>query len=396
MLRDCIISGFRNLGRKKFRSFLTISSIAIGVASVVLVSCIGRIGHQAISTELGSLGIGSITVSADKKLTTEKMTADDLELILKNENVVSVSPLIATYGSIRMRGLVANAVLMGMNGESSGVVELTPKYGHMITQADVAAALDVCVVDSNAAKLFYGRENIVGKTLDAMIADSYVTLEIIGVADSGGSIMQSVVSDIAPSFVYIPYSTIQRYKGEQNFDSVAVTLVEECDVQAVSTQITAALNRRHNISRGFSSENVAKQKDALNNVLSIVTMILSAVAGVSLVVAGLGIMTIMVVCVNERTREIGIKKSIGAPSRVILVEFLLEALMISLLGSLCGIAAGLLITFAGCSIFGIDMLVDTNMLLVCIVVTIFVGVVFGAYPASLAAKMKPVDALRTE
>ena len=127
-----------------------------------------------------------------------------------------------------------------------------------------------------------------------------------------------------------------------------------------------------------------------------VTIVLSAIAAVSLVVAGLGIMTVMIVSVNERTREIGIKKSIGATRRTILLEFLIEAFTISLIGSIMGVAAGLALVWAGCALIGVAMSVNPALIAVSVALTVGIGVVFGVYPATVAARLRPVDALRTE
>ncbi len=384
------------MGRKKFRSFLTIASIAIGVCSVVLIGSIGEIGKEAIGQELNSLGLGSVTVSADKRFTSLKMTKEDLSLLRGTPAVESATPIVVDYSNIRMRGLVANSVLWGVDSGSSQVISLTPKYGRMINQADIASAANVCVVDSNVAQLFYKRDNIVGKQVEALIGGSYVTLEIVGVATSGGNILQTMLGEVIPSFAYIPYTTLQRYKGEDSFEQIAVTLKDQENIDAAAEQISAIINRSHNISRGFKTENISKQKDSLNNMLGIVTLILSAIAAISLVVAGLGIMTVMIVSVNERTREIGIKKSIGATRGIILMEFLIEAFIISLIGGLIGLGTGLAFVWAGCMITSMPMHLNFTQLAASVALSVGIGVVFGVYPATVAAKLKPVDALRTE
>ncbi|WP_195276448.1 ABC transporter permease [Anaerotruncus rubiinfantis] len=396
MIRDCLVNSFRNLGRKKFRSFLTIASIAIGVCSVVLIGSIGEIGKEAIGQELNSLGLGSVTVSADKRFTSLKMTKEDLSLLRGTPAVESATPIVVDYSNIRMRGLVANSVLWGVDSGSSQVISLTPKFGRMINQADIASAANVCVVDSNVAQLFYKRDNIVGKQVEALIGGSYVTLEIVGVATSGGNILQTMLGEVIPSFAYIPYTTLQRYKGEDSFEQIAVTLKDQENIDAAAEQISAMINRSHNISRGFKTENISKQKDSLNNMLGIVTLILSAIAAISLVVAGLGIMTVMIVSVNERTREIGIKKSIGATRGIILMEFLIEAFIISLIGGLIGLGTGLAFVWAGCMITSMPMHLNFTQLAASVALSVGIGVVFGVYPATVAAKLKPVDALRTE
>ena len=166
MLFDSFVCSLRNLGRKRFRSFLTIASIAIGVASVVLIGSIGEIGKQTISDELNSLGLGSLTVSADQKFTRQKMDQRDLELIRNLPTVKSATPVVVDFSSIRMRGLVANAMLWGVDCEGDQLISLKPQHGRLLNEADIAGASDVCVIDANVAQMFYKRDNIVGKYLD--------------------------------------------------------------------------------------------------------------------------------------------------------------------------------------------------------------------------------------
>ncbi len=396
MLADSLVCSFRNLGRKKFRSFLTICGIGIGVASVVLIGSIGEIGKDTINRELSSLGLGSVTVSADKKFTNLKLSEEDLALIRSTPSVRSASPIVVDYSSVRMRGLVANTVLWGLDGANSQIIALKPKHGRLLNQTDLAGAADVCVVDSNMANMFYHRENIVGKRLDAMIGGSYVSLEIVGVASSGGNILQSMVGDVIPSFAYIPYTTLQRYQGESSFEQIAVTLRDPDTIDSAAEQLAAMMNRSHNLERGFKIDNISQQKDTLNNMLSIVTIILSAIAAVSLVVAGLGIMTVMIVSVNERTREIGIKKSIGATKGVIMTEFMIEAFAISVIGSIMGVIVGLGLVWMGCTIIKVPLLINIKLLMSSVGLSVMVGMIFGVYPATIAAKMRPVDALRIE
>ena len=401
MFFDSFVCSIRNLGRKRFRSFLTIASIAIGVASVVLIGSIGEIGKGAITDELNSLGLGSVTVSADKKFTSLKMGEEDLALLRKSPQVESATPIVVSYSSIRMRGLVANAVLWGVDDGKNQVISLTPKYGRMLDAADIAGAADVCVIDSNVAELFYKRDNVVGKSLDAMIGGSYVRLEIVGIASSGGNILQNMVGDVIPSFAYLPYTTVQRYTGEDSFGQIAVTLRDSADIDAAAEQLSASVNRFHNIERGFKAENISKQKDTLDNLLGVVTIVLSAIAAVSLVVAGLGIMTVMIVSVNERTREIGIRKALGAKERVILSQFVVEAATTSALGGVLGIVLGYIVSMAANRILpmissSIDVTVSPsfNSIVVAFGISVGIGVLFGYLPAKRAARLNPIEALR--
>ena len=386
----------QNLGRKKFRTSLTIISIAIGVASVVLISTIGEVGKKAMNEELNGLGIGSISISVDKQRTDILLNESDLTAIGKIDDVESAVPIMMQYSSVSMRGLIANVAIWGIDAGVDQIFSLKSRYGKLFSKGEVASGANVCLVDTNTALGFYERENIVGKQLRILIAGTYTDFTVVGVVDSGGNAMQNLIGDYLPMFVYIPYSTMQRLSGYSSFDQIAVKVKDVTDVEQASASIIHELEIHNSAKGAYSAENIAQQKDKLNNLMNIVTILLSAIAGVSLVVAGLGIMTVMLVSVNERTREIGIKKSIGANRIVILCEFLAEAFTISTIGTTAGAALGVAIAAIGCAIFNMQLILNTSMLIFVICFAILSGMIFGVYPSWVASNLRPVDALRHE
>ncbi len=396
MVMDHIRFGIKNLTRKKFRNFLTILSIVIGVASVVVISAIGDIGKDTVNQELNSLGIGGISITTDKKVTDASLSANQLETVRSISGVEQAIPIMVEYLPTYMHDLVAESIVWGIDAGAKQVISLEPIYGRLINKTDINTAANVCIVDENTAKVFYHRSNVVGKSLTLQTEGRMSEFEIIGVAASGGNILQNMLGQYIPSFVYIPYTTMQGISGRTNFDQIAVKINPAYSMDSTGVRIVSALERTAGINSGYRSQNMMEQKDKLDNILSTVTIVLAAVAGVSLVVAGLGIMTVMLVSVNERTREIGIKKSIGASKGVIVLEFLFEAFTMSALGSIIGCALGLAIVWIGCIIFSISFVPNIKMILFCIAFSISIGIVFGAYPAMTAAKLKPVDALRFE
>ena len=393
---DFIRCSLRNLGRKKFRTALTISAIAIGVASVVLISGIGQLGQHSISQELNQLGIGSMTIKTDTRLCDLPLGTEDLECVLEQPSVEGAIPILVDYNNIAMRNLVGEAVVWGVDAGANQIISLEPLYGRLISHSDVTKRANVCVLDEYAATLFYGRGNIVGKTIRIDFAGGYESFEVVGIAASGGNVLQGVLSEYLPSFVYIPYTTMQRINGRESYDQIAVKVQENYDVDQAGEEIVAALKQQPDNQKEYSAENLAKQKQRLNQLLETITMILSIIAGISLIVAGLGIMTVMLVSVHERTREIGIKKSIGAKTGTILLEFLLEAFTISLIGGIIGSAVGTLMIWLGCLVTGFTFAISVKALCFVLFFTLFVGTVFGVYPSVSAARLSPVDALRQE
>ena len=393
---DSIRCALRGLMRKRSRTALTLCSIAIGVASVVLIVTISDIGKRAIDRELSDLGLGSLTISADQETVMAGLSHDDLVMIEETDEVESAVPIMLEYSKMGMRALSADAAIWGIDSGSDQVIHLSPRYGRLFTRTDIESSANVCLIDENVANAFYGRSNIVGKQVELLIGGTYEWFEVVGIVASGGNAMQDLIAELFPMFVYVPYTTMQRVSGRYSIDQIAVQLADGVDVEQVGSDIIQKLEIKKGTEGAFRAENVAKQKDRFNAMLDIVTLVLSAIAGVSLIVAGLGIMTVMLVSVNERTSEIGIKKAIGATNRTIMREFLVEAFLLSLIGSLTGVLIGIAVAWLGCIATGITLSTNIAMIGICIITSTGIGLVFGAYPSTVAAKLRPVEALRHE
>ena len=189
---------------------------------------------------------------------------------------------------------------------------------------------------------------------------------------------------------------MQSSLGRNTFDQIAVRIQEGEDADEVGQTLASSLNRSTGIQDGYVSNNLVKQKDSLTNMLNILTLVLSAVGAVSLLVASLSIMTVMLVSVHERTREIGIKKAIGARKGKILLEFLWEALMISCIGAVLGAGIGTGLSFVGAAAFGVTLQARMDIALFAALFSILSGVIFGVYPAMKASSLQPIDALHTD
>ena len=296
----------------------------------------------------------------------------------------------------RMRGLVAETVVWGIDQNARKVVALDLIHGRALSAADVSRSNPVCMVDERVAQAFYKRSNIVGKILTLDFMGNTQEYEIVGIVTSGSSLLQNMLVDYVPGFIYLPYTSMSAVSGQSGFDQIAVKLHSPDRSDIVAQSLITALERSSGQKSAFKAENLAQQKDKLNNMLNIVTLVLTIIAGVSLVVAGLGIMTVMIVSVNERTREIGIKKSIGANKRTIMLEFLLEAFTLSLAGGTAGCVLGMACMVMASILMGLPVLISLPMVGVSMGFSVVVGVLFGVYPAKLAAEMHPVDALRFE
>lgn len=392
---DTLRMSFLNLGRKKSRSLLTVAGIAIGVASVVLIASISDIGKYAINEEVKSFGMNGLMISSNRKVPGTQLADSHLEIVRESGVVDSAIPIVADYTKTYMRKLMMDCVIWGIDYGANQVIAMDALHGRLITKNDVTARRKICVIDQNIAQAYYKRDNIVGKTIGLQFGGVHHDFEIVGVVASGGSLMQGLIGELIPGFVYLPYTTLQEISGKDSFDQIAVQIKQGVDGDVAGKQIVSTLSGMSGQESGaYKFDNMMTQKAKLDSVLNIITIVLSAIAGVSLIVAGLSIMTMMLVSVNERTREIGIKKSIGASRRNILAEFLVEAFVLSLTGSLAGTAAGTILVIAGSLLFGLPIRLNGQIMVFCILFSVLVGAVFGVYPASVASKMRPVDALR--
>ncbi len=393
---EIIKSAFRNIFRKRLRSFLTISGIAIGVLSVIIISAIGETGKYTIYMEMENIGIGGLAVSANKNVSGAVIGSDELATIQNAETVSEATPLVVEYTDIGVRNFTMNCLVWGVDSNVESIVSMDLLYGRLINQSDIQGNLQTCVVDENFAMGTYKRSNIVGKTIHLLLNGEYEPFEVVGVVASGGNLLQNLMGDFIPNFVYIPITTAQEYCGKQEYDQILVNLSEEADSVAAVKSLNTALERQNGLQNSIRIENMVNQKEKLDGILDIVTWLLTAIAAISLIVAGLSIMTVMLVSVHERTREIGIKKSIGATRSAILREFMVESFLISLIGSGIGTAIGVGISFAGCLILDLPFIFRIQTAGICILFAVAIGCLFGVYPAKQAAKMSPVEALRCD
>ncbi len=392
-MSDFIRKALVNIFRSKLRSFLTIAGISIGVLSVVVISSIGEVGTHTINSELGNMGIDSVMVSSG--LDFGVMSADEVEAIRTVEGVQSAMPLMAELSQCRLIDTVTRCMVWGVDQNANRIISLESIHGRLVDRGDLLSNNNVCVIDESIAMEAYQRTNVIGKKINVYIGGGYKEFEIIGVVKSGVSTLQNLLSDIIPCFVYIPFTTMQGMTGRASFDQVAVKLSDNSGNSDTPELIKQTLSKL-NGGTPINVNNLLKQKQQLNGILGIVSVVLSVIAGISLIVSGLSIMTVMLTSVSERTREIGIKKSIGATNKDIMLEFVLEAIMLTMIGSIIGISIGVGLSALGCIIMGTGVLLNFSLIAFTFIFSLVMGLMFGAYPAYKAAKLKPIDALRYE
>ncbi len=394
-MADIFLFALRNIFRKFNRTLLTMLGIIIGVASVVIISCISTCGAMAVNDELDSLGLSgiNISVSEDKQL---PLTNNELELIENMKFVESATPVMAYNSTFSAAGKSGENITWGIDENAWETVSLKVLYGRFFDKNDIAAASKICLVDKAFSNGNFNTDNIVGRKIKLSINGATDEFKVVGVLKTGSGLLQNALSGYVPSFVYIPYTTAGEITGFDSYNQIITKVSGGAEIEKLSEQITNALNDLHGVNSGYRANNMAKQRDVLTNILDIVTLVLTAIGAISLVVAGLSIMTVMLVSVSERKREIGIKKSIGASKGLIICEFLTEAFLISAIGALIGAALGLGISYFGISAMNMKMTIDWNAVIFALVFSVLSGVVFGVYPSFKAARLKPIIALKYE
>jgi putative ABC transport system permease protein len=398
---DLLRLAFSRLGTGKLRAALTMLGVVIGVASVVALVSVAQGATKGISDRLQSLGTNLLTVNAGSTSngitrtslgSATTLTLDDASAISQLSGVQAVEPELST----------SKLVIAGTLNETATVIGTTPGYptvraytmwvGTFLNQASIDSALRVAVIGATTADNL----GLDGSSIGSTISIGGLPFDLIGIMQpKGGSGFNSPDDE-----VLIPVSTARElFVGTNSIRSMGVSAASADQIDTVSGEITALLEQRHGITTGVDDFTITTQAQLLGTVSSVsdvLTILLAGIASISLLVGGIGIMNIMLVSVRERTREIGIRKAIGARGRDILSQFLVEALFLSLAGGLIGIAIGVLASF-GIGIYaGWGFIFNPATVLVAVGFSLVVGIVFGVWPASQAARLDPVVALRYE
>lgn len=373
----------------KIRSLLTMLGIIIGITSVILLVGLGQGTSQQIESQIEQLGTNLITVSLTGRRSVA-FTTQDLDTLKTKPGIKEIAPTL-TQGNVNIKaGTTTNTTSMEASLPSySQIRNLKVSDGRFLNQRDVDNRFNVAVVGKTVATEMYRSNNIVGQTLNV----NGVNFEVIGVLETQGSSMGTSGDDK----IIVPLSTAMRLLKNTDIRTFYVEAIDKTTVSTAMSYVQLFLNKKFkNDTNSYRIFDQTSLLNTINQTAANMTAMLGGIAAISLVVGGIGIMNIMLVSVIERTREIGIRKAIGAKRFAILMQFLIESAGISCVGGIIGILLAYLLGKLITSFISMPIVISSGVVAEAVGFSMMVGIIFGMYPANKASKLNPIDALRFE
>ncbi|MEK3686695.1 ABC transporter permease [Paenibacillus sp. FSL R10-2736] len=389
MLYQSMKMAFKSILSSKIRAFLTMLGIIIGVSSVIALVSVGQGTTSQITESLSSLGTNQLTVNIMGRGATTSLTYEEALALGEIEGVENVSPVIT--GNVTAKN--------GTENVSVSVEGITPAYeevqdfhvqsGRFLLEIDTDYRQKVALIGTDTAEDLFGTDDPVGQKVQL----NGSSFKIVGLLESKGS----TSGGSSDEKILIPISTAERFLQSKGVRSITITTTSNDNVEEVKTELESTLDAKFSgAENSYSVFDSQEMLETVNETSDTLSMALGGIAGISLFVGGIGIMNIMIVSVNERTREIGIRKAIGAKKINIMMQFMIESVVLSGTGGLIGVGLGLGASWAVGKYTTMNVATSWNMVLISFTFSLIIGVVFGMIPANKAARMRPIYALRND
>lgn len=415
-MMDNIRLAFASLFANKLRALLTMLGIIIGIGAVIGIVTVGDSLTGSITDSMNSMGASNITVSLQRKSSTDqgallfgRSNPEAKDLITptmieeyKSQfgdqiDTIALSRQMGS-GQVEVEENSANITITGVNGDYKTVANPTMLYGRFVQDSDNQRMLAV-VSDVFVEEIFPGQQNVLGESFDVVVNNAILRFYIVGVYEYQSEGMISMDNSDPVTTAYIPVEATRKLLGEsEGYQSLTVVGASGQDNTALmeQTEDFFASYYTHNNSYTIAASSLESMMSTLTEMLDTIKLAVAAIAAISLLVGGIGVMNIMLVSITERTREIGVRKALGAPNSAIRVQFITESVVICLAGGALGIAVGIALGAWGAGMLGYPARPSITAIAIAVGFSMAIGVFFGYYPANKAAKLDPIEALRYE
>lgn len=382
----------KSIWSNKMRSFLTMLGIIIGVASVIILVSLVNAYMSYMTESFASMGTNQVIVNMIN-LPSRSVSVDEMyEFYDANTDAFdNMSPTVSVSGTVKQGSdSMDSTTITGVSEDYLSIKSWELEYGRNIQYADISGRQKVCVIGAYVADELYGSTE---KAYEQTIKINGYAFKVVGITEQQEDSMDDGGSD---DFVWIPYSTAIKMARNANVNNYTFTITDITKASEDTTLIEDFLYEKFKNDDLYTVTAMSEMLDSLNSMIAMVSAGLGGIAGISLLVAGVGVMNIMLVSVTERTREIGIRKALGAKRLVIMQQFVIEAAVTSSLGGVIGIILGSIATSAVGTLAGLNATPTPSAVIISFSVSVGIGLLFGYMPASRAAKLNPIDALRSE
>ncbi len=395
IIKQSIKMSLQNIKSNKMRTFLTTLGIIIGVAAVIAMITIVNGVIDTVMGQFSSLGAGTLSVTINGSALKSGLTETDLQNLSELDNVAGISPSVTIRTSAaRGTDFLDNVSVEGKNDYYFQKEDLI-SYGRGLTKSDVENESYVCIIDQDLADNLFLGENPIGQ----QVIVNGIRYTVVGLEGTDNSLMSAmaIMGASTDGTIIIPYTNAMKMAGSSSITSLEIYIADADRTDELTNDVEAVLYKAFNENEDcYSTFSMDSLLDTMNKMMSTMTYMLAGIASIALLVGGIGIMNMMLVSVSERTKEIGLRKAMGATPGRIQLQFLLEAIVLSLMGGIIGVILGLVISFVGAQLLDTNFTISMSAIALGVGFSAAVGIIFGWAPARKASALNPIDALRSE